>query len=54
VLKKSLHPFADRLTRKLDLSDRSTNRSWASVRGKKTPENLAELLMNEFFNGIGQ
>jgi hypothetical protein len=38
--------------KKVDLSDRPTSRSRASVRGKATPENLLESAVAEFFNTI--
>lgn len=37
---------------KIDLSDRPTNRSRASVKGKRTPENLARKTVDDFFNTI--
>jgi len=40
--------------RKIDLSDRGINRSWASAKGKRTAENLARRVADEFFNTIGQ
>jgi hypothetical protein len=36
--------------KKVDLSDRPTNRSRASVKGKKTPENLARKTVDDFFS----
>ncbi|WP_147394053.1 hypothetical protein [Paraburkholderia sp. BL23I1N1] len=37
---------------KIDLLDRSTNRSRTSAKGKKTPENLAGKTVIDFFNSI--
>jgi hypothetical protein len=38
--------------KKIDLSDRSTNRSRTPVKGKTTPENLAIETDSDFFNSI--
>jgi hypothetical protein len=40
--------------KKIDFSDRPTNRSRASVKGKTTPENLARMTVVEFFNKTGR
>jgi hypothetical protein len=37
---------------KIDLSDRPTTRPRMPVKGKKTPENLAEEMASDFFNSI--
>jgi len=37
---------------KIDLSDRPTNRSRTSVKGKKTSENFARKSVGDFFNTI--
>jgi hypothetical protein len=39
---------------KIGLSDRPKNRWQVSVKGMKTPENLARLIAGEFFNRIGR
>jgi hypothetical protein len=41
-------------SKKIDLSDRPTSRSRASVKGKKTPENLMRETVIDFFNSIGR
>ncbi|ANB76470.1 hypothetical protein AYM40_30115 [Paraburkholderia phytofirmans OLGA172] len=40
--------------KKIDLSDRPTNRSRAPVKGTKTPGNLAIETDSDFFNSIGK
>lgn len=40
--------------KKIELSDRSTTRSRALVKGKTTPANLARTTVVEFFNTIGR
>jgi hypothetical protein len=37
---------------KIDLSDRPTNRSRTSAKGKKTPENPMRETVRDFFNSI--
>jgi hypothetical protein len=39
-------------TEKIDRSDRPTSPSQRSVKGNKTPENLARTTVSDFFNSI--